>query len=74
MVFLDDSLISYQLAILTVCPTCGSLTCEDQLWCQWETPWVGGNLGCLDAVIIESLATVGRTDWTLTETDDPLFS
>lgn len=62
MAFLDDSLTSYQLGILTVCPTCGSLTCEDQLWCPWETPWVGGNLGCLDAVIIESIATVeGQT-------------
>lgn len=53
MVFLDDSLISYQLDILTVCPTCGSLTCKDQLWYHWETPSVGGNLGCLDAVIIK---------------------
>lgn len=41
MVFLDDSLISYQLDILAVGPACSALTCKDQLWYRWETPWVG---------------------------------
>ena len=52
MVFLDGSLISYQLEILTVCPMCGSFTSKDQLWYHWETPGVG----ILDVQMLLSLA------------------
>lgn len=41
MVLWDDSLISYQLEPLTVYPTCGSFTCKEELWYQWDTAWVG---------------------------------